>query len=72
MGPFSHPSHQVDQAARFEVIQIDLDWQNKVELFLSRWANETSGHQGRGMAYKFGGDRGVNLTMDAIAQVIRD
>jgi len=54
------------------VAQIDLDWQNKSELFLARWAHETSGHQGRDATYKCARDRGVDLTMDAIAQVIHD
>uniref|UniRef100_A0A8V0YA94 Integrase catalytic domain-containing protein n=1 Tax=Gallus gallus TaxID=9031 RepID=A0A8V0YA94_CHICK len=65
-------NHHVDQAAKIEVAQIDLDWQNKGELFLARWAHETSGHQGRGATYKWARDRGVDLTMDAIAQVIHD
>ena len=38
-------NHQVEQAARTEVAQIDLDWQNKGELFLAWWAHETSDHQ---------------------------
>jgi len=65
-------NHQVDQAAKIEVAQIDLDWQNKGELFLARWAHETSGHQGRDATHKWARDRGVDLTMDAIAQVIHD
>ena len=65
-------SHQVDQAARIEVAQINLDWQHKSELFLARWARETSGHQGRDATYKCTRDQGVDLTMDAIAQVIHD
>ncbi len=65
-------NHHVDQAAKIEVAQIDLDWQNKGELFLARWAHETSGHQGRDATYKWARDRGVDLTMDAIAQVIHD
>ena len=65
-------NHQVDQAARIEVAQIDLDWQNKGELFLARWAHETSDHQRRDATYKWARDRGVDLTMDAIAQVIHD
>uniref|UniRef100_A0A803YFQ3 Uncharacterized protein n=1 Tax=Meleagris gallopavo TaxID=9103 RepID=A0A803YFQ3_MELGA len=65
-------NHQVDRAARIEVAQIDLDWQNKGELFLARWAHETSGHQGRDATYKWARDRGVDLTMDAIAQIIHD
>ena len=39
-------NHQVDGDAKIEVAQIDLDWQNKGELFLARSAHETSGHQG--------------------------
>ena len=37
-------NHQVDQAAKIEVTQIDLDWKHKSELFLAWWAHETSGH----------------------------
>jgi hypothetical protein len=65
-------SHQVDRAARIEVAQTDLDWQNKSELFLARWARDTSGRQGRDATYKWARDRGVDLTTDAIAQVIHD
>ena len=54
-------NHQVDQAARIKVAQIDLDWKNKGELFLARWAHETSGHQGRDATYKWARDRGVDL-----------
>ena len=32
-------NHQVDRAAKFEVNQIDLDWQHKSELFLPQWAH---------------------------------
>ena len=52
--------------------QIDWDWQNKGELFLDRWAHETLGHQGRDATYKWARDRGVDLTRDAIADVIHD
>ena len=65
-------NYQVDQGARIKVVQIDLDWQNKGELFLARWAHEISGHQGRDATYKWARDRGVDLTMDAIEQVIHD
>lgn len=65
-------NRQVDWAARIEVAQIDLDWQNKRELFLTWWARETSGYQGRDAPYKWARDWGVDLTMDAIAQVIHD
>uniref|UniRef100_A0A8U7NWX1 ribonuclease H n=1 Tax=Corvus moneduloides TaxID=1196302 RepID=A0A8U7NWX1_CORMO len=63
---------QVDQAAKIEVSQVDLDWKHKGELFLARWAHDASGHQGRDATYKWARDRGVDLTMDSISQVIHD
>ncbi|RMC21220.1 hypothetical protein DUI87_02078 [Hirundo rustica rustica] len=63
---------QVDQAAKIEVSKIDLDWQHKGELFLARWAHDASGHQGRDATYKWARDRGVDLNMDSISQVIHD
>ncbi|GAB0210190.1 hypothetical protein GRJ2_003484800 [Grus japonensis] len=63
-------NQQVDQAAKIEVAQVDLDWQRKGELFIARWAHDTSGHQGRDATYRWACDRGVDLTMDAISQVI--
>ncbi|GAB0186329.1 hypothetical protein GRJ2_001098200 [Grus japonensis] len=63
-------NHQVDQAAKIEVAQVDLDWQRKGELFIARWAHDTSGHQGRDATYRWACDRGVDLSMDAISQVI--
>ncbi|RMB92700.1 hypothetical protein DUI87_30846 [Hirundo rustica rustica] len=65
-------NEQVDQAAKIEVSKIDLDWQHKGELFLARWAHDASGHQGRDATYKWALDRGVDLTMDSISQVIHD
>ncbi|RMC03998.1 hypothetical protein DUI87_19335 [Hirundo rustica rustica] len=65
-------NEQVDQAAKIEVSKIDLDWQHKGELFLTRWAHDASGHQGRDATYKWARDRGVDLTMDSISQVIHD
>ncbi|RMC20442.1 hypothetical protein DUI87_01292 [Hirundo rustica rustica] len=65
-------NEQVDQAAKIEVSKIDLDWQHKGELFLARWAHDASGHQGRDATYKWARDRGVDLTMDSISQVIHD
>ena len=44
-------NHQVDQAAKIEVAQVDLDWQHKGELFIAQWAHDTSGHQGRDATY---------------------
>jgi len=46
-------NHQVDQAAKNEVSQVDLDWQHKGELFTAQWAHDTSGHQGRDAAYRW-------------------
>ena len=65
-------NQQVDKAARIEVAQVDLDWQHKGELFLAWWAHDTSGHQGRDATYRWARDRGVDLTMDTIAQVIHE
>lgn len=65
-------NHQVDRAAKTKVAQIDMDWQYKCALFLSQGAHETSGHQGRDATYKQARDQGVDLTMNAIAQVIYD
>jgi len=38
-------NHQVDQAAKTEVAQVDLDWQHKGELFIAQWAHDTSDQQ---------------------------
>ncbi|GAB0209806.1 hypothetical protein GRJ2_003446300 [Grus japonensis] len=64
-------NQQVDQAAKIEVAQVDLDWQRKGELFIARWSHDTSGHQGRDATYRWARDRGVDLSMDAILQVIQ-
>ncbi|GAB0208620.1 hypothetical protein GRJ2_003327700 [Grus japonensis] len=63
-------NQQVDQAAKIEVAQVDLDWQRKGELFIARWAHDTSGHQGRDATYRWACDRGVELAMDTISEVI--
>ncbi|GAB0208978.1 hypothetical protein GRJ2_003363500 [Grus japonensis] len=63
-------NQQVDQAAKIEEAQVDLDWQRKGELFIARWAHDTSGHQGRDATYRWARDRGVDLSMDTISQVI--
>ncbi|GAB0206855.1 hypothetical protein GRJ2_003151100 [Grus japonensis] len=63
-------NQQVDQAAKIEGAQVDLDWQRKGELFIAQWAHDTSGHQGRDATYRWARDRGVDLSMDAISQVI--
>ncbi|RMC08867.1 hypothetical protein DUI87_13861 [Hirundo rustica rustica] len=65
-------NEQVDWAAKIEVSKIDLDWEHKGELFLARWAHDASGHQGRDATYKWARDRGMDLTMDSISQVIHD
>ncbi|KAK4827627.1 LOW QUALITY PROTEIN: hypothetical protein QYF61_019837 [Mycteria americana] len=49
-------NQQVDQAAKTEVAQVDLDWQHKGELFVAWWAHDTSGHQGRDATYRWARD----------------
>ncbi|KAK4826292.1 hypothetical protein QYF61_007139 [Mycteria americana] len=65
-------NQQVDQAAKIEVAQVNLDWQHKCELVIARWAHDTSGHQGGDATYGWACDRGVDLTMGTIAQVIHE
>ncbi|GAB0209002.1 hypothetical protein GRJ2_003365900 [Grus japonensis] len=65
-------NQQVDQAAKIEVAQVDLDWQCKGELFIARWAHDASGHQGRDATYRWARDRGVDCIMDAISEVMHD
>ncbi|RMB92675.1 hypothetical protein DUI87_30984 [Hirundo rustica rustica] len=67
-----HNNEQVDKAAKVKVSQVDLDWQHKGELFLARWAHDVSGHQGRDATYRWARDRGVDLTIDNISQVIHN
>ncbi|RMB97671.1 hypothetical protein DUI87_25822 [Hirundo rustica rustica] len=62
----------MDKAAKVKVSQVDLDWQHKGEVFLARWAHDASGHQGRDATYRWARDRGVDLTMDNISQVIHN
>lgn len=38
-------SQHVYRAAKIEVAQVDLNWQNNGELFIAWWALDTSGHQ---------------------------
>ena len=49
-------NEQVDKAAKIEVAQVDLDWECKGELFVARWAHDTSGHLGRDATYTWGHD----------------
>ncbi|GAB0192630.1 hypothetical protein GRJ2_001728300 [Grus japonensis] len=65
-------NQQVDQAAKIEVAQVDLDWQCRGELFIAWWAHDTSGHQGRDATYRQARDQRVDLSMDTIAQVIHE
>ncbi|RMC18047.1 hypothetical protein DUI87_04925 [Hirundo rustica rustica] len=39
---------------------------------IARWAHDASGHQGRDAIYKWARDRGVDLTLDSISQVIHN
>ncbi|GAB0208996.1 pol-like protein ENS-3 [Grus japonensis] len=65
-------NQQVDQAAKIEVAQVDLDWQRKGELFIALWAHDTSGHQGRDATCRWARDQGVDCIMDTISQVIHE
>ena len=65
-------NEQVDKAAKIDIAQVDLDWERKGELFVARWAHETSGHLGRDATYRWARDRGVDLTMEAITQVTHE
>ncbi|XP_064901556.1 uncharacterized protein LOC135577261 [Columba livia] len=65
-------NQQADQAAKIKVAEVDLDWQHKGELFLTRWAHCASEHRGWDATYKWARDRGVGLTMGIISQVIHD
>ncbi|RMB91805.1 hypothetical protein DUI87_31733 [Hirundo rustica rustica] len=67
-----HNNEEVDKAAKVEVSQVDLDWQHKGEVFLARGVHDASGHQGRDATYRWVRDRGVDLTMDKISQVIHN
>jgi len=49
-------NHQVGQAAKIEVAQVDLDWQHKGDSLIVRWAHDTSGHQGRDVTYRWARD----------------
>lgn len=65
-------NEQVDWAAKIKVLQVDLIWQHKGELFLARWAHDASSHQERDATNKWAFDQGVDLTPDTISQVIHD
>ncbi|RMC20327.1 hypothetical protein DUI87_01176 [Hirundo rustica rustica] len=68
-----HPNNeQVDKAAKVKVSQVNLDWQHKGEVFRACWAHDASGHQGRDATYQWACDRGVDLAMDSISQVIHN
>lgn len=44
---------EVDQAAKIEVVQVDLDGQRKGELFLSLWARDTSDLGAKDATYRW-------------------
>ncbi|KAJ7411096.1 hypothetical protein BTVI_51222 [Pitangus sulphuratus] len=62
----------VDKAAKIGIAQVDIDWEQKGELFIDQWTHETSGHVGRDATYRWARDQGVDLTMEAITQVIHE
>ncbi|RMC21565.1 hypothetical protein DUI87_02432 [Hirundo rustica rustica] len=47
-----HNNEQPDKAAKIEIAQVDLDWEQKCELFTAQWACETSGHLGEDATYR--------------------
>ncbi|KAK4826310.1 hypothetical protein QYF61_007157, partial [Mycteria americana] len=65
-------AHAPKSRAAEELAQVDLGWQDKGGLFIAQWAHDTSSHQGRDATYRWAHDRGVDLTMDTIAQVIHE
>jgi len=60
----------VDQAAKIEVAQVNLEWQHEDELLISRWACDTSCRQRRDATHRW--DLGFDLTMASFAQVIQE
>lgn len=47
-----HNDEQLDKAAKMEIAQVDVDWEQKCELFAARWAHETSGHLGKDATHR--------------------
>lgn len=45
-----------DEEAKIRIAQVDLDWEQKRELFIARWARERSGHLGRDATYRWACD----------------
>ena len=55
-------NEEVARALKIEVAQVDLHWGRKGELFVARWAHETSGHLGRDATSRWARDRGLGWT----------
>ena len=62
----------MDQTDKIQVVQVNLDWQCKDELFVAWWAHDTSSHQGTDATYRWAYDQGVDVTIDTIAWVIHE
>lgn len=69
--PKSHATEE-HQAARIEMAKVDPDWEHMGELFIAQWAHDTSGHLEKDAMYRWAHDRGVDLTLEAIEQVIHE
>lgn len=63
---------QVDRAARIEMAKVYLDCKYKGDLFIAQWAHDASGHLKKDAMYRWTRDRGVDLTIEAIEQVIHE
>lgn len=63
-------SEQVDKAVKIEVVQ--MDWERQGEPYVGQRAYGSLGHLGRDATYRWACDRGVDLTMEAVMQVIHE
>ncbi|KAJ7400197.1 hypothetical protein BTVI_107525 [Pitangus sulphuratus] len=71
--PEEHQNHeQVDKVAKIGIVQVDMDWEWKGELFIAQCDHETSGHLGRDATHRWARDRGVDLTMETITHIIHE
>lgn len=64
-------NEQVGEATRI-VSPIDLGQELKCDLFVAQWAHETLGHLEKDAAYKFTRNQEMDLTTEAITQVIHE
>ncbi|XP_071597593.1 uncharacterized protein [Heliangelus exortis] len=62
---------QVDEDAVNYLSKIDLGWDLKGEMLVAQWAHNSWGHMGRESMYRWARARGVDLSSEAIEEVIR-